>query len=440
METGRIIAGKYRLVANVAAGGMGSVWRARHLDLETDVAVKLIGEGLARDQVALGRFKREARAAAQLKSRFVVSILDYGIEDGVPYMVMELLDGEDLRAYLDRNEKLGPARVREIIDPVGKALRLAHAAGLVHRDLKPANVFLARSGDDELVKVLDFGIAKEVDPNTLSLPTKTSVLLGSPLYMSPERARGDRVDHRADLWALSMIALEMLTGAHPFRGLAVDEVLSRVAKESIPTPSALGLTSKALDAFFARAFHADPDARFTSAAELTQALADAVERPADAGPVRALARDIDTLDIAAVAPAEPAEPAPLERPRSSRALAGVAIVAGVVGLAVAYASRTSPEPARPSATATTTSVATASESIPMESASAPAAGMPPITTTASPSAVLDATPSAATPAPTPPPRAAGAPQRRPAAPSPAPASAEPATAIDETFGVPVRKR
>jgi serine/threonine-protein kinase len=437
MQNGRVIAGKYRLIEPIAAGGMGSVWRARHLDLEIDVAVKLIAAGHGDDELTRERFKREARAAAQLKSPFVVAVLDYGIEAAIPYMVMELLDGEDLRAHLDHREKLEPARVRGIIEPIGKALRAAHAAGLVHRDLKPANVFLSRSGAEEIVKVLDFGIAKELDPERGSLRTKTSVLLGSPLYMSPERVRGDAVDHRADLWSLAMMALEMLTGVHPFRGASVEQILQRVSTDPIPRPSELGVPSRGLDAFFARAFHPDPDARFASATDLTRAFADAVDQPAAAVPARGLARDGDTLDIATgSAPAQQR----LKPSRPYRAWIGVGLAAIVVVPAVGYWwSAPSAVPVDASAPAAIASTSAVAEPIPLPATSAatkvedvratePSSSPPASTPASSASAAPTARPAARTT------------QQRPAAAPPLPSTAPAEPAIDPTFGVPVRKK
>jgi serine/threonine-protein kinase len=436
MQNGRIIAGKYRLIEPIAAGGMGSVWRARHLDLETDVAVKLIAAGHGDDELTRERFKREARAAAQLKSPFVVAVLDYGIEAATPYMVMELLDGEDLRAHLDHSAKLEPARIREIIDPIGKALRAAHAAGLVHRDLKPANVFLSRSGGEEIVKVLDFGIAKELEPEG-SLRTKTSVLLGSPLYMSPERVRGEAVDHRADLWSLAMMTLEMVTGVHPFRGASVEQVLQRVSNDPIPRPSELGVPSRGLDAFFARAFHPDPDARFASATDLTRAFADAVDQPATAVPARGLARDSDTLDIATgSAPAQPR----LKPSRPHRAWTGVGLAAIVLVPVVGYWwSARSPVPVDASAPAAIAPTSAVADPIPLPATSAatkvedvratePLSSRPASTPASSASAAPTARPVARTT------------QQRPAAAPPPPSTAPAEPAIDPTFGVPVRKK
>jgi eukaryotic-like serine/threonine-protein kinase len=282
VEAGLIIAGKYRLVAPIATGGMGAVWRARHETLETEVAVKVMTAAAATMDSALERFKREARAAAQLKSPNVVQIHDYGIHEDIPYIVMELLEGEDLGAHLAREGTLSLARAASILRPAAKALRLAHDAGLVHRDLKPANIFIARIAGDEVVKVLDFGIAKEKDQKLASIETSNNALLGSPLYMSPEQTRGSAVDHRSDLWSLAVVLLEMITGDVPFSGASLGDVFVKICTGPIPPPSQMGLFSPGLDAFFERALHRDPAARFTTASEMASAF-DGIVRPVELG-------------------------------------------------------------------------------------------------------------------------------------------------------------
>lgn len=271
ITAGQIVGGKYRLVEALASGGMGCVWRARHVDLEVDVALKVMGSDLLSMDAALQRFKREARAAAMIRSPHVVEIHDYGVDGGMPYIVMEMLEGEDLKTLIGRERQVPVARAASIIQQAAKGLRLAHEAGIVHRDLKPANIFVVKSGDDEIVKVLDFGIAKEITPQLASIETTTNALLGSPLYMSPEQARGNPVDHRTDLWSLGVVALEMITGEHPFRGLAIGDILVRICSDDVPLPSARGVLVPGLDEFFARALARKPELRFASAKELAEA-------------------------------------------------------------------------------------------------------------------------------------------------------------------------
>ncbi len=338
VEAGLIIAGKYRLVAPIATGGMGAVWRARHETLETDVAVKVMTAAAATMDSALERFKREARAAAQLKSPNVVQIIDYGIHDDIPYIVMELLEGEDLGVHLARQGILSLGRAAVILRAAAKALRLAHDAGLVHRDLKPANIFIARIAGEEVIKVLDFGIAKEKDQKLASIETSNNALLGSPLYMSPEQTRGSAVDHRSDLWSLAVVLLEMITGDVPFSGASLGDVFVKICTGPIAPPSKMGVFSPGLDAFFERALDRDPTRRFATATALADAF-EAVVRPIELGtgatarfepppstaaaitnpasnttPVRG--READTLAASSAHAASVLAPEPAKRPRA----------------------------------------------------------------------------------------------------------------------------
>ena len=281
-----IVGGKFRLERPLAKGGMGSVWLGRHTELDSPVAVKFMAPELAGTPVARTRFKREAKAAAQLRSPNVVSIQDYGVEDDTPYMVMELLEGEDLHDLLEREKRLSIPRIAGIVAQVAKALGMAHAAGIVHRDLKPSNLFLARSGDDEIVKVLDFGVAKEM--GTLAADKTTSgVLVGSPMYMSPEQARGEAIDFRSDLWSLGVVVYEALAGRPPFVSDHLGALLARIheARAERPTSIAPDLPGE-VDAFVARALARQPEARFASAKEMADALAAIAEaHPASTAPV-----------------------------------------------------------------------------------------------------------------------------------------------------------
>ncbi|MEO5728320.1 MAG: serine/threonine-protein kinase [Byssovorax sp.] len=287
IKVGRVIAGKYQLERPLAKGGMGSIWVARHLQLETTVAIKFIEPGPGDITEARGRFAREAKAAAQLQGPHLVQIHDYGVEDDNPYMVMERLEGEDLSTRLKRETRLSLPAVDEIIRQVARVLRRAQEAGIVHRDLKPGNIFLVRGGDDdEIVKVLDFGVAKIRSSLSSEEMTKSGTLLGSPRYMSPEQARGVKsIDHRSDLWSLAVIAFRAVTGELPFQGNEIGDVIIKICTERVPAPSALvpGL-SPAIDRFFVRAFERDPDKRFQSAGQLARAFTAAVGHSAMADP------------------------------------------------------------------------------------------------------------------------------------------------------------
>ncbi|WP_437732488.1 protein kinase domain-containing protein [Sorangium sp. So ce1335] len=272
---GITIAGRYRVERALAQGAMGSVWVGRHLLLDVDIAIKFMAPQFATSAELRTRFEREARAAAMLKSAHAVQVYDYGIEQDTPYIVMELLEGEDLSARLARERRLGLPAMLGILDQVGRALRRAHELGLVHRDLKPGNIFLSLQDGEQVAKVVDFGVAKAVDVAASVQTTRPGALLGSPSYMSPEQVRSSsRVDHRSDLWSLGVIAFECLTGQLPFPGQDLGDVLVEICTAPIPLASQLapGLGPE-VDAFFARALERDPARRFQSATELVEAFA-----------------------------------------------------------------------------------------------------------------------------------------------------------------------
>ncbi len=248
---------------------MGSVWVAHHVKLASRFAIKFIDPRLAASDEVLERFEREARATAALQSHHVIQVLDYGVDGGTPYLVMELLQGEDLGARLRRLKRLTLAEAVSIAVQVGKALRRAHEAGIVHRDLKPANLFLTRVENDEIVKVLDFGIAKETGCPAGDT-TKTGAVMGSPHYMSPEQARAEKdVDHRTDLWALGVILYRSITGALPFPGDGLLDILSHIVTDPVPPVASVAPDLPAsLDAFFAKALAKAKEQRFQSVGEL----------------------------------------------------------------------------------------------------------------------------------------------------------------------------
>ncbi|MEQ9320122.1 MAG: serine/threonine-protein kinase, partial [Polyangiaceae bacterium] len=226
----------------------------------------------------LARFDREAKAAAALRSPYVVQVLDYGTDRGQRFLVMELLDGEDLSRRLNKVGRLTPLEVLAIIAQVGKALALAAKLKILHRDLKPGNIFLAQGGDEEIVKVLDFGVAKTAGQYPVGKETATGTLVGSPHYMSPEQTRGTKdMDHRSDLWSLAVIMYQMLTGKRPFEGSVLGDVLFKIYNEEPEPPTSIvPELPDGVDAFFLRALHRDPDERYQSAPELVAAFAGVV--------------------------------------------------------------------------------------------------------------------------------------------------------------------
>ncbi|HET6146153.1 MAG TPA: protein kinase [Polyangia bacterium] len=266
-----VLADKYRLVRLLGKGGMGQVWLADHLTLRCPVAIKLIDPKIANDADYRARFVREARAAAALRSPHVVQILDHGVEDDTAYIVMELLEGESLAHRLSGAGQLSPAETARVMTQVGRAATRAHEFGIVHRDLKPDNVFLVANDEDELAKVVDFGIAKATATATdpvLSVSTDTGKVLGTCYYMSPEQAAGSKtVDHRTDIWSIGVIAFECLLGERPFRGDTLGGFFQAIYGKPPPVPSQLGAVPVGFDEWFARACAHDPDARFPTARE-----------------------------------------------------------------------------------------------------------------------------------------------------------------------------
>lgn len=275
-----LVAGKYELVALIGRGGMGTVWKARHISLGTFFAIKFIEPEYASSADARSRFDKEARAAAAIRSKHAIQVFDHGItEDGRPYIVMELLSGEPLDKRLDRVGRMQLSDVARIIGQVSRALARAHEAGIIHRDLKPENIFLVRTpdDDDEVAKVLDFGIAKypPSQPGSLSSSTKTGAVLGTPFYMSPEQARGLKtIDARTDLWSLGVIAYRCVVGRLPFDGESVGDLLVKICTAPLPVPSqAMPDLPPSFDAWFSRALTREPEHRFQTVQELSDALA-----------------------------------------------------------------------------------------------------------------------------------------------------------------------
>lgn len=233
IEPGRVLAQKYRVKRWLAMGGMGAVWVGEHIELGFPVAIKAIKESEVEPATRV-RFKREARAAATLRSAHVVRVFDYGVEDDTPYLIMELLEGEDLKDRLLREGRLRLPAVATITAQLAEALHEAHEIGLVHRDVKPRNIFLAREGSRETTKLLDFGVARDMSTEGNGDETVTGFMLGSPRYMSPEQARAERVDRRSDVWSLAVVAYEMLIGHPPFTGPGAGRVLAQVLNDEPP--------------------------------------------------------------------------------------------------------------------------------------------------------------------------------------------------------------
>ena len=277
IREGEILGGKYRLEQEIGRGTMGTVWSAVHLTLGQRVAIKFIAAEHAQAAEARHRFSVEAKAAARLRSRYVVQVYDDGeTPEGTPYIVLEYLDGETLEQRLERERDLPLNDAVRIMRHVARALSRAHASGIVHRDLKPGNVFLTRSEDDEMgwvAKVLDFGIAK-LEEQGIASTTKAGALLGTPLFMSPEQVKGaDSVDSRSDLYSLGMVFYNMLTGVYAFNGESFADVFVAICTEPLPDlrVAAPWVPGSVAD-WFARACARDAQQRFQSADEMIEAM------------------------------------------------------------------------------------------------------------------------------------------------------------------------
>lgn len=260
---------------------MGSVWVAEHLRLRTQVAVKFLSTSMLHNTSARSRFDREAQLVAQVKSPHVVHVLDQGVtvtDVAQPYIVMELLEGEDLGQLIERRKTLNLDEAYFILDQVCAGLHTAHGMGLVHRDIKPENIFLL-SGDRPFVKILDFGIARATQEPELQRLTHTGGVIGTAHYMSPEQLfEGKQVDRRTDLWALGVVLYRMLTGRLPFDGSTYGDLCLGVNRGVFTPASQLAALSPEVDGFMTRALATDRNARFSTAKEFAQELAPLVQR------------------------------------------------------------------------------------------------------------------------------------------------------------------
>jgi serine/threonine protein kinase/beta-lactam-binding protein with PASTA domain len=269
MTQPRLLGGRYELDGIVGRGGMAEVFRARDIRLDRIVGVKTLRDDLARDQTFQARFRREAQSAASLNHPSIVAVYDTG-EDmvgntPVPYIVMEFVDGRTLRDLLRDDRRLLPERAAEITDGVLRALDYSHRNGIVHRDIKPGNVMLTRAGD---VKVMDFGIARAVSDAQATM-TQTAQVIGTAQYLSPEQARGERVDARSDLYSAGCLLYELLTGRPPFTGDSPVAIAYQHVREAPVPPSRIDPELPAwCDAIVLKAMEKDPGDRYQSAGEM----------------------------------------------------------------------------------------------------------------------------------------------------------------------------
>jgi serine/threonine-protein kinase len=288
MTQPRLLGGRYELDGVVGRGGMAEVYRARDLRLDRIVAVKTLREDLARDQTFQARFRREAQSAASLNHPSIVAVYDTGEDVAghapVPYIVMEYVDGRTLRDLLREDRRLLPERAMEITDGVLRALEYSHRNGIVHRDIKPGNVMLTREGN---VKVMDFGIARAVSDAQATM-TQTAQVIGTAQYLSPEQARGERVDARSDLYSTGCLLYELLTGRPPFTGDSPVAIAYQHVRENPIPPSRVDPEIPGwADAIVLKAMAKDPNDRYQSAAEMQQDIRRALSGMPVAAPTRA---------------------------------------------------------------------------------------------------------------------------------------------------------
>jgi serine/threonine protein kinase len=286
LAQGTILAGRYRVERQLGKGGMGSVHLVQHVHTDQLLALKLLHATVVSDELALTRFRREARAPARITSDHVVQVTDADVAPelgGVPFLVMEWLRGQSLEDLCAERGVLPPADVALYLRQAARALDKAHGLGIVHRDLKPENLFLtAREDGTPCVKILDFGIAKLTggDESERLKATGTGQIFGTPLYMSPEqtKAESDKIGPQTDVWALGIIAYRLLAGREPWKATTLTALVAQIAYEPLPVPSQQGADfGPAFDAWFARCCAREPKDRFPSAGEAIAALGQALD-------------------------------------------------------------------------------------------------------------------------------------------------------------------
>ncbi|MDP9067733.1 MAG: Stk1 family PASTA domain-containing Ser/Thr kinase [Actinomycetota bacterium] len=281
---------RYEVIERVGVGGMAEVYRARDGLLGREVAVKVLSDRLSTDQSFVERFRREAQAAANLSHPNIVSLYDYGSDDGANFIVMELIDGRGLEAVIAQEGPLLPERAAEIASDVARALERAHNTGLVHRDVKPSNIMITSYGQ---TKVTDFGIARALGDGDQTM-TQTGMVIGTASYLAPEQAQGNPVDVRSDVYALGCVLFEMLTGRAPFTGDTPLSIAYKHVRETPQKPSDLNPdVPDALDAIALKALAKNPDNRYQTAREMREDLQRFIEgQPVLATPLLAAATTV----------------------------------------------------------------------------------------------------------------------------------------------------
>ncbi len=353
---GTTIADRYRVIRKLGEGGMGVVYLAEHVFIEKKVALKILSEDFARKAELVARFMQEAKAASKIGHEHIVDITDFGeTVSGSVFFAMEFLDGMDLAGHIRTGGAMGLDRARYILNQICRALGAAHAKGIIHRDLKPENIYLiTREGRGDFVKVLDFGIAKmSALDEAGSRLTRTGMIFGTPEYMSPEQARGDKPDHRVDIYATGCILYEMLTGDVPFHAETFMGVLTKHMFEGPIPPSQRNPSAHIppdVEAVVMKALAKDRDQRFQTMQELALAL----EACGGGDPNAAWVGEPTGSDSQAayrlgggsqVAPAVAATTQPpVARSRTGLVVGVLAVVVGIIGVGGYFATR-KPAPA-----------------------------------------------------------------------------------------------
>ncbi|MGH9767436.1 MAG: protein kinase domain-containing protein [Blastocatellia bacterium] len=284
---GATLDGRYRIESYLGGGGMGAVYRATHVHIDTELAVKVLHPDLVANQSAIERFRREAKAAGRIRHPNAIQVTDFGAtSEGIVYLVMELVDGRSLRELIHQEKTFEPRRAINIMHQVCAAIEAAHQSGVIHRDLKPDNILVKHVGAMEKVKVLDFGIAKLREQSSFSEAgsalTREGTVIGTPEYMSPEQCRGRGLDARSDIYSLGTILYEMLCGSPPFTGDSPFEVVAKHLKDTTrPLRQIRPAIPGAIERVVMRALEKDPDNRPPSAVDFSHELREAIKQTKD---------------------------------------------------------------------------------------------------------------------------------------------------------------
>ena len=335
MTEATLLGGRYEVHEQLGVGGMAEVYLGRDTRLGRDVAIKLLRNEFVGDPTFIARFRREAQSAAALNHPNIVSVYDTGDDDGVPFIVMEYVEGSTLRDCLRSEGRLDPQHALETVADVCAALEYSHEAGIVHRDIKPANVMLTPGGT---VKVMDFGIARAVTSQTM---TQTAAVIGTAQYLSPEQARGEHVDSRSDIYSTGCLLYELLTGTPPFSGDSPVAVAYQHVREDAPLPSSKARElTPSVDAVVMKALAKNPGNRYQSAGEMRDDLLRAAAgRPVAATPILSGQETTVLAPVAAATSVLTMEDREPRQGRRAAAYIGLAVATLVVFVVAAFAVR-----------------------------------------------------------------------------------------------------